>query len=678
MAEERATWCRLNECMAGLIATVEGGRIVALRADTDNVSGRNGTCGLCTSSAGAAEDPRRILRPRKRVGDHFVDVSWDDALAEIGAKLKEIRSRGGAKALGLYAGAPVGTDSRGLARTLGVALGLGTPHLYSPLSTRGGPWIRAAELVLGHPVALQRDVGRAHYVVLLGANQDAEGWGPMQAGRNHSADLAFSRKTKGTKVVAVDPRKTALAASADLHLAVRPGTELFFVLGMIDAILKNNWRDVQYTDDYCSSLQTLKDALAAFPLERCAEICGVPATDIGGVALKFSRAAMAVAVPSQQCLESEHGTLTAWALLVLHALTANLLRPGGLYDNRGVLDIHPVAKQLRTEGAPRTRTGGLPLLLLQAPGAILADEALTPGDGQLQALVCVQGNPARDLPGGSRLRDALAGLELLVALDVADNETTRLAHWVLPTTHPWEREDLHLHDTSLLPWRTTQWSPALVAPPGEARQVDDILAELFRRVGPTLRGGVFGPHLRVLGALVARADLAKWEARALDGSGVVGMDELKASAHGWVGGDVDRATWRVTTPSGRFELVPGPVADALRTLSVPTPVPGFNRWLLTSAARDAAVRAFDRPSPVDPGVTLHPSCGLAEGARVRVRTAAGAVEATVHLDASVREDTVDLPAGYAVDVMSLIPTDRLDPFTGTSARNGLACVVEPL
>ncbi|MFN7147013.1 MAG: molybdopterin-dependent oxidoreductase, partial [Myxococcota bacterium] len=404
---EHATWCRLNECMAGLMATVEGGRIVALRADPENVTGRHGTCGLCTASAGASEDPRRILRPRKRVGDRWEEVSWEQAISEIGARLKEIRKQSGPRSIALYAGAPVGTDSRGVARTIATALGLGTPNLFSPLATRGGPWMRAAELVLGHAAALQRDVGRAHYVVLLGANQEAEGWGPMQAGRSFATDLAFSRKTKGTKLVAVDPRKTPLAAGADQHLAVRPGTELFFVLGMIDAILKNDWRDVQYTEDYCSPLATLKEALAPWTVDRCAEICGVPATDIGGVALKFSRAAMAVAVPSAQSLQSEHGTLTAWAVLVLHALTANLLRPGGIYDNRGVLDVHAIAKQLPTEGAPKTRVGGFPLFLLQAPGAILADEILTPGEGQVRALVSLDGDPARELPGGARLREAL-------------------------------------------------------------------------------------------------------------------------------------------------------------------------------------------------------------------------------------------------------------------------------
>jgi anaerobic selenocysteine-containing dehydrogenase len=675
---EHGTWCRLSECMAGLQATIEDGRIVSLRPDPSNPMGRHDTCGLCEASLDASSDPRRLRKPKKRVGDRWEETSWDEAIDAIGGKLKEIRKQSGPKAIGIYAGAPTGLSSRGVTRTIAFALGLGTPNFYSPLSTRGGPWLRATELVLGHAVALQRDVGRAHYVVLLGANQDAEGWGPMQAGRNHAADLAFSRKTKGTKLVAVDPRRTPVAAGADQHIAIRPGTELYFVLGMIDAILKNDWRDVQYTEDYCSSLKPLTEALAPWTLERCADLCGVPSTEIGGVALKFSRAAMAVAAPSAQCLQSQHGTLTAWALLVLHALTANLLRPGGLYDNRGVLDVHAVAKQLPTDGAPRTRVGNFPLLLLQAPAALLADEILTPGEGQLRALVCLEGDPAREVPGGARLRSALSALDLLVVADIADSETTKLAHWVLPTTHAWEREDIHLHDTSILPYRTTQWSPALVAAPGDALDLDEVLKRLFKRVGPTIRGGSYGVHLGVLGSFVARSDLSKWETRLLDTADIVSTNELKSAEHGWNGGDVDRATWRVTTPSGRFELLAGPIAEQLQALTAPAQTQGLNRWLLTSAARDAAIRPFDRQGSPDPGVTLHPSCGLPEGAPVRVRTAYGEVQTTLHLDATLREDCVDLPAGYAVDVASLLPTDQLDRLSGTPAANGLACAVEPL
>jgi formate dehydrogenase len=663
--------------MASLVARVDGDAVVSLEADADSPMGRHGACGICTASAGARNDPRRLRTPRKRVGAQLVEASWDEALSDIAARIKAARSKGGPRALGLYAGAPAGTNTAAVPRLLATALGWGTPNLYTPLSTRGGPWLRACELVLGHPAALQSDVGRAHYVLLLGANAEAAGWGPMQAGRNLSADLTFSRKTKGTKVIAADARRTALAAGADAHLPVRPGTELFLLLGMIRAILDNNWRDVQYTQDYCSPLEPLVAALAPWTLDRCADACGVPATDIGGVALKFARAAMAVAHRSPQALESAHGTLTAWAILVLHALTANVMRPGGLYDNRGVLDVHPVVRQLPTDGAPLTRGGAYPLHLLQAPGALLTDDILVPGPDQLRALVCLQGDPVREQPGGARLREALSSLDLLVSVDVADNDTTALAHWVLPGAHAWERADTHVHDTAILPVRFLQHTDALVSPPGQARDEADVVADLYRRVGPTLRGGVHGTHLRLVGGLLAGSDLRAHARRLLDGLSGVDAASLAEAPHGWYGGECDRATWRITTADGRLRLLPDSIAADLARLRAPQAPSGFDRWLLTGAARDAALRPFDRAADADdPGVTLHPDAGFAAGARVRIRTEAGSVEATVRLDPSLRPDTVDLPRGYQTDVMALIPHDRLDPFTGTPALNGLPCRVE--
>lgn len=676
MAEERLTWCRHGECMVPLVATIEGGRITALRANDALPSGRGGTCGLCVQSADAAHDPRRILRPRKRVATGWEDVTWEVAIAEIGARLKAIRGQTGPRSLATYAGAPVGTHTRGLTRTLAWTLGLGTPNLYSPLSTMGGAWVRAAELVLGHPVALQGDVGRAHYVLCLGGNQDAQGWGPLQAGRTHAGDLAFSRKTKGTKVVVADARTTPLAAGADVRLQIRPGTEVFLLLGILDTIIKNKWHEKQYVADYAAGWDSLVAAVAVWPVERVGPICGVSPEEIAGVALKFSRSAMSLAHRSPQMLASETATLASWAAIVLHALTANLMRPGGLYDAKGALDIHAVAAQLPTDKAPRTRTGNFPLLLLQAPGAVLTDEISRPGEGQVRALVSVMGDPARELPGGSRLRDALGSLDLLVAIDVADNDTTALAHWVLPATHPWEREDLHLHDGAILPNRESGWTPALVAAPGEARSEDRILADLFGAVGPTLRGGAHGPHLRALGVFLAKADLGPWEARALALGGKTTVEALH-EAGTWQGGDNDRANWRVTTASGKIELLPAAIAEALARLTPPTLPTGFDRWLQAAAPRDGALRPFDRAVDApDPGVTLHPDAGFAAGDRVRIVTEAGSVVATVALDAGLRPDTVDLPIGYATDVASIIPNDRLDPFVGTPALAGLPCRVE--
>jgi hypothetical protein len=149
-----------------------------------------------------------------------------------------------------------------------------------------------------------------------------------------------------------------------------------------------------------------------------------------------------------------------------------------------------------------------------------------------------------------------------------------------------------------------------------------------------------------------------------------------AAEHGWQGGEVDRAAWKVTTASGRIELLPAEIAVALERLSSPVTDPAFPLRLLGSAARDAAMRAFDRPAGQDPGVTLHPSLGFSAGSRVRVSSVAGSVEALVHLDADLEPGTVDLPLGYATDVMALVPPEAMDPLSGAPGVNGVAVRVE--
>jgi anaerobic selenocysteine-containing dehydrogenase len=299
---------------------------------------------------------------------------------------------------------------------------------------------------------------------------------------------------------------------------------------------------------------------------------------------------------------------------------------------------------------------------------------LLPGDPRVRALLCLLADPARELPGGPRAWEALAALELLVALDVTDTPTTRLAHFVLPGRHAWERSDLHLHDTAILPYRCTQATEALVSPVGEARDEADVLADLFRHVGPALRSD-FGPVARVRGGRLVSGDLDEWMGAQL-ANGAPSRAQVRISPHGWFGGEVDRATWNIDTPSGRIELLPEPVAAAVSRLVPPSFGPGQDRWLLTGAARDRAVRPYDRPPGPDPGVTLHPGAGFAEGATVRVRTAFGSVVAVVHLDDGLRADVVDLPAGYVTPVAELIPADALDPLCGTAPWNGLGCVVE--
>ncbi len=671
------TYCRLCDGACGLVVDLDDNRVSGVRGDPSDPVSEGYSCEVADASVQAVSHPNRVTRPLKREGGELVPCSWDEAISEIGAKLREIRGQSGPASLGLYLGDAVQRSSHSLARALTVGVGLGTPNILSTQCREAAPRIRAAELALGHPVNLLTDLGRAHYVILLSGGQRESSWGQQYPGMAHEQWIQHSRKTKGTKVVVADPKKTELAESVDQHLPIRPGTEAFFLLGMASAILKGGWVDRQYLRDYASGLDELEGMLAPWDVERCADICGLKAAMLSGVALKFSRAAMAVIHPGPGTFQGGNGLVAAWAWMVIHTLTANTLRPGGLYDHRGLIDLHMLWSSLSTDGAPRTRVGDHPLVLLQAPHTALPDEVLTPGEGQLRALLCVEGNPAWDLPESPRAREALRQLELLVCLTRTLDQTTEFADYVLPTTHPWEQRDLHFLDATALPAHFTQLAPALVPVQGEARSPDEILRGLFAEVRPGLRGSVWGRHLAMIGRAAASADLEQWAQRLSEWLGGLDWDTLSEAPHRIHEGDTNRANWRVSHDDNRIDLSPDPMGRLLSDLRAPSPDERFGLWLRTSARVDRAPDAHHRDA-VDPGVSAHPDVGIADGAQVKVETAYGSVQATLHHDSRLRPDTIDVPAGYVVDANALLAGARSDAGTGAPEADGLPCQLTAL
>jgi anaerobic selenocysteine-containing dehydrogenase len=665
-----ATYCRLCESRCGLHAEIEGDRLVALNPDKTDPVSQGFICDTATQSIAALTEPTRITEPMKRVDGRLTPVDWDTAIREIGATLRDIRAKQGPSAIGLYLGDAVQRSTRTLVRALAFGVGSGTPHIFSSQCMNAGPRLWAAEQLIGHPTPLISDLGRAHYVLLLSGAQRELGWGPHTAGMGHEAALQHSRKTKGTKVVVADPRATDLAASMDGHLQIRPGTEPFLMLGMLSAIVRGGWIDAQFIRDYTQGYAALEQHIAPWDVERCAAICGIEAPELSGVALKFSRSAMAVIHPAAHSFNNAAGGLGAWAWAALHAVTANLLRPGGLYENAGAFDLFGVLSQLSTDKAPKTASGGHSLLLMQAPATALASEIL---DGEIQALITVSGDPLGTLPGPSYSRAALDKLSTLVCITRHEDETAAQADWVLPAAHPWEQADLCLHDSVVLPIKGTVWTPPLVAPPQQARPEEAILSDLFGALRPGLRKSAWGAHFGLTARYLAQADLEQLEQRAFSWSDALDLDAVPPDARRINLGAADRSTWRPTTEDERIQLLPSSVATRLGALQAPA-VEGLS--LRTAQAFDRAPDAAHQ-SRARTGLVLrvHPELGHAAGSRMQLDTAHGSVMVTIKHDDKLRPDVLDLPAVASSAALSLLDPEAIDPLTGCPVMDGLSATL---
>ena len=670
-----STFCRLCDSRCGLEAEVVDDRLVALQADNDDPVGAGFICDIANQSIDAIVDPTRITEPMKRVGGHLTPVSWNQAIEEIGAELRRIRGASGPNAIGLYIGSSVQRSTRNSVRSLAFGVGAGTRNIFSELCLGAGPRLWIAEQMIGHPAPLLADVSRAHYVLLLSGEQRDLGWGPVEAGMGHEAWIQHSRRTKKTKVIVADPRTTELSGTMDGHLPILPGSEPYLMLGMLHAIVTGGWVDTQFIRDYTSGYEHLKTAIAPWTVDRCAALCGIEADKLSGVALKFSRSAMSVIQPAAHSFNNQAGALGAWAWMAIHAVTANLLRPGGLYENSGAIDLFPVLSQMPTNRAPATQITGHPLLLMQAPATAMPEEVR---GGEVYALITVSGNPVGRLPQPENTKKALRDLDLFVYIGSTEDASAREAHWVLPAAHPWEQATLCLHDNILLPHKGTMWTAPLVSPRGDAQPEEAILAQLFSELRPGLRKSAWGTHVGLLGRHLATTDLAQWESRAIDWADDLDLESLPEGTRRAVIGDSDRSTWRPSTDDERINLAPEAIC---RRLSRHEPVPTQGLVLRTAQARD---RAPDRAHRDEQGemvtARVHPDSGVSAGSRAEVRTACGGISVIVSHDDALRPGVIDLPFTEDSPILNLLDPTALDPWTGAPTLDGVAaelCVESP-
>lgn len=671
------TYCRISSSSCGLNAHVEQNRVVFAEG---------------VASLPIPSNSERLSEPMKRVNGALTPVGWDEAISEIGEGLRKIRSQQGPEGIGLYLGERTQRSSRALIRSLAFGVGSGTPHIFSEANLSYGLPLWATEKMIGHAAALVSDLSRAHYVLLLSGEQRDLGWGPFSPGEGHEAWLQHSRKTKKTKVVVADPRLTELAETMDKHLQIRPGSEAYLMLGMLIAIVQRGWTDDQFLRDYTINLDKLKEAVAGWNVEECAAMCGIESAELSGIALKFARSPMALVHPARQSFQNEAGALGAWAWLALHAVTANILRPGGLYENRGVIDLFHVLSQLKTDKAPRNPSTGSPLLLMQASAAAMPAEIT---DGALRGLIAVSGNPVGRLPGPTRTRDALNALELLVYIGHHEDDTAALADWVLPASLPFEQSSMAFDETGKSSNEERQWSPPAGTVESQARSEDRILADIYAALRPGLRGSVWGRHLGVAAQFVARTDLEQWEQRFLSDwlsgspddwnlvvedafawpqlleSGGVAKGERRLHI-----GDGDRSLWRPSTDSQKIDLVAPDFVPLIRGYRPRAPDDLVVRTGQWRERFDDDVKAPAEQRFME--VRIHPDMGFEQGSRVEISTEFGSCSATVVLDEQLRSDVVDLPFYEGCSSLELLDGNGFDPLGGTAVMDGLKVSISSL
>ena len=441
--------CPLCEAGCGLEITVKNNVVTHIRGDMQDVFSGGFICPKGSTLKQLHDDPDRLRLPLvKRNGVH-VQVSWQEAWAEVEKGLLGVINTHGRESVATYMGNPTAHNLS--AMTFGrVALqAIGTKQRFSastvdqlPKQVAGGYMFGTAATV---PVP---DLDRTQYLLMLGANPYASN-GSMCTAPDFPKRLTAIQE-RGGKVVVVDPRKTRTAEVADEWLAIMPGTDGLFLAAIAHVLFADKLVNVSpQLVAHINGLAELEQALARFTPEVVADVCGLSAETIRRIAHEIAQSPTAAVYGRIGTTTVAFGTTTSWLVDVVNVLSGNLDTPGG------AMFTLPVAGGATTRGTPgkgrgfrvgkgHTRVRHLPEAIGEYPIAALAEEVLTPGEGQIKALLTIAGNPVLSTPHSNQLDEALAHLDFMVSVDIYLNETTRHANVILPPPSHLQRDHYDL------------------------------------------------------------------------------------------------------------------------------------------------------------------------------------------------------------------------------------------
>jgi anaerobic selenocysteine-containing dehydrogenase len=709
--------CPLCEATCGLAVTIEGDRVIGVRGDRADAFSNGFICPKGASLGALHHDPDRLRSPMvKRDGD-WVAVSWDEAFAEIDARLSPIIAERGRDAVAVYAGNPsVHNTSTALYGPV-LYKALGTKNFYTAGTVDQVPKHFSAGYMFGHPLTIPvPDLDHTQHLLLLGANPLVSNGSLMTAPDARGRLKSIQRR--GGKIIVVDPKRTRTAELADEHHAIRPGTDALLLFAMVHVLFADGLVDLRRLAGHISGLDEVRTLARPFTPEAVAPITGLAVRNIRRMTHELATAERAAVYGRLGTTTQAFGTLASWLVDVLNVLTGNLDRVGGAMfplAAAGQTNATPGRRRGFVSGRWRSRVRGLPEVIGELPVATLADEILTPGEGQVRALITVCGNPCLSTPNAGRLTEALPQLDFMMSLDVYLNETSRHADVILPGPTALQRVHYDIALYQLAVHNVANWTPATLptdlpqewqtllrltgivtgqGPNADIAALDDFVAsEAARRAGVdvALAAGRTGPARLV--DLMLRA-----------GPYDLTLADLEAAPHGIDLGPLQsRIPDVLGTPSGLIELAPEAITvDVPRLRAELDRVPNGQLLLIGRRQLGSNNSWMHNLEPLVRGqnrctVQVHPDdagrLGIVDGGIAVVRSRAGKIEVPIEVTDAIRPGVVSIPHGWGHDAdgirasvaaahaganTNLLADDTLlDALSGTAVLNGIPVEIEP-
>ncbi|MEV4936104.1 molybdopterin-dependent oxidoreductase [Sphingobium sp. LSP13-1-1.1] len=686
MADAVRTTCAYCGVGCGIVATPGGARSATIAGDAAHPANRGRLCSKGTHLGETVGLTGRLLHPM--IGNR--QANWDKALDLVAKKFRETIDRYGPDSVAFYVSGQLMTEDYYVANKLMKGF-IGSANIDT--NSR----LCMSSAVAGHNRAFGEDVVPASYddldqadlIVLVGSNT---AWcHPIVYQRIQAA-----RAARGTKLVVIDPRRTETCEGADLHLPVKPGTDVALMNGLLAWCDAEGITDPAFVADHVSAPEGFWDHIrTGHDLWTTARTCDIAPALLEQFYALFAATPRTVTMFSQGINQSIRGTDQVNAIINVHLACRRIGKPGaapfsitGQPNAMGGREVGGLASTLAAhmDFAPDNvervgRFWAAPKMATK-PGLKAVDLFRAINEGRIKALWVMATNPAVSLPDAGRVREALEAVPFLVVSDImADTDSSTHAHVRLPAAG-WGEKDGTVTNSD----RTISRQRPFLPLPGEARPDWWIVKEVARRMG-----------WRNAFAYDRPADIWREHAR-LTAYGNDGQRMLNLRAWAAIGNDAYDAMepfrWggtafadgRFPTPDGRARLV------LTKQMEVQEPLGQWPMTLNTGRYRDqwhtmsrtglSPKLARHREEPL---VEIHPrdagALGIVDGDLARVATAQGNSIFRVSLSEGQRPGEIFTPIHWTDQMSSggrtgLLPRPLVDPHSGQPGFKSTPASVE--
>jgi len=479
------TTCGYCSVGCGMEVGVKDGKAVAVRGNEQHPVNRGKLCPKGLSEHHILSAPGRARQPLLRKQGKLVPVSWDEALGTLVDRFTSIQAKHGKQSLGVIGTGQLVTEEF---YTLGklVQLGFGTSNFDGNTTLCMASAVSGYKLSFGSdgPPGSYEDMETADVILLIGAN----------IADNHPILCQRLERNKNRTLIVVDPRVTKTAMMADIHLPVKPRSDIALINGIAHILIRDGLIDPAYIEAHTSGYEAFAEFVSAFHPAYVAAITGLSEETIVSTARLYGNAKAAFIGWTMGVNHSTQGAVTVAAINNLALITGNIGRTGASpFSITGQCNAMGTRESGFSSGLPGYRKFDVSADREELAGIWKIDVARIPTSrglaypdiiegavaGKIKAMWIIATNPVVSFPNFDVLKQALTNVEFLVVQDgFHPTPTSDFAHLVLPAAIWGEKEGTYTNSE-----RRISKVNAIVPPPGEARSDFDIVLDIARRLG---------------------------------------------------------------------------------------------------------------------------------------------------------------------------------------------------